>query len=426
MEAKDDQIWYLLQKIEACTKRPFYYVQKTRLRNIFLFWWQYTDYRKKKALQNKNIETKANKYLCKKLFNEWWEESQHSKSLSILCNKADRKRCTSVSLKILREWKNHVGIRAIQQHKWNRATQFEHAISQRMALYSFRYQASIQYIKRSIVSKAQKRIMAGSLQHWKKKTQQRQQWSTVITYVETVRERKRVSNAFCIWLAILQGNTMKTMLHCNIFALHEMGQLRLDNTRLAKIVDQGVWGEHQIDLLNKAACLLEDEKEALEQVMKQFPWTRDHRIAQKERLGRKKVKHQNSKEMWESAVLAEPDSDDVFNRLSQPKRLQNRPCKREPSINTNKDGRKMVDTQCFSQAQHQAYGILEPMNAENAALKDAHKKKFTANECSLNPYIGLAISSQGPEASFFKVLRLVVENFEGMGFLTKSLLNDSS
>eukprot|EP00890_Picochlorum_soloecismus_P005756 jgi/Picsp_1/6181/NSC_03535-R1_predicted protein [Micromonas sp. RCC299] len=425
LEAKDDQIWYLLQKIEACTKRPFYYFKKTRFRNIFLFWWEYTDYRKNKALQIKSIETKGSKSLCRKVFTEWWVALQYSKSSLMLCNKADKKRCTKLSMKVLGFWKRHVGTRTVEQHKWNRAVQFEHATRQRLALYSFQYQASIASIEIFLFAQTRKRALLESLQHWQRKTQEKKQWSQVISYVDKIGEKKTVLHAFYIWLAILQGNTLKTMLHCNIFALHEMEQLRLDNTRLAKIVDQGVWGEHQIDLLNKAACLLEDEKEALEQVMKQFPWTRDHRIAQKDRIGRKKLQHQISKETTESAMPPETYSDDVFHRLSQPKRLQERSSRREASVPSN-NGRKVADALCSSEDRHQGYDILEPMNAENAALDDVNNKKFTAHECSLNPYIGLAISSQGSETSFFKILRHVIENFEGMGFLTKKLLNDSS
>ena len=425
LEAKDDQILYLLQKIEACTKKPFYYMKKTRIRNMFVFWWQYIEYRKNKVLQIKSIETRGNKSLCRKVLTEWWVALQLAKSESILYIKAERKRTTGLSTKVLRLWKGHVGTRAAQQIQWNRAIHFEHATKQRLAFYSFQYRAFIQSIESTIAAQTQKRALFDSLQHWKKKTLQKRQWSQVISHVHTISQRKRMSNAFYIWLGILQGSTLKTMLHCNIFALHEMEQLRLDNTRLAKIVDQGVWGEHQIDLLNKAACLLEDEKEALEQVMKQFPWTRDHRIAQKDRIERNKLKHQTPRGTVESAVPPEPDCDNVFHRLSQPKQLLERSCRKEAlmKMGKNTNSRKTEDTHYPSEEQHQATSNLEYQNAE---LSIVSGKKVMAHECSLHPYIGLAVSCQGPETSFFKVLRRVVGKFEAMGFLTRKILNDTS
>jgi len=54
--------------------------------------------------------------------------------------------------------------------------------------------------------------------------------------------------------------------------------LKRDNVRLAKIVDHGAWGDHQLSLIQSAVDLLADEKRALAKVIEQFPWVRDRRI----------------------------------------------------------------------------------------------------------------------------------------------------
>jgi hypothetical protein len=126
----------------------------------------------------------------------------------------------------------------------------------------------------------------------------------------------------------------------------------------------------------------------------------------------------------ESGMPPEPDCDNVFHRLSQPKQLQERSWRRETSIKMgkNRDPQKTEDALRPSEDQNQGHCALEPATE----LNNVSMKKITVHKCSLNPYIGLAVSSQGPETSFFKVLRHVIENFEGMGFLTRKVLNDNS
>lgn len=114
----------------------------------------------------------------------------------------------------------------------------------------------------------------------------------------------------------MDGIMYKTLLKCNVIALNKLEDVLTDNKRLAKIVDYGTWGDHQLDLLTSAARLLREERDALVAVMKQFPWTKDPRIAR--RYGCAKTASEQRTSTWghglgSNASCSQPDN--VFMRL---------------------------------------------------------------------------------------------------------------
>ena len=73
---------------------------------------------------------------------------------------------------------------------------------------------------------------------------------------------------------------MSRLLRQCIFSIHMIQSLYVDNRRLASIVDSGRWGEEQIELLHAAADMLREEKQNLQNILNQFPWSRDRRLCQ--------------------------------------------------------------------------------------------------------------------------------------------------
>ena len=277
--AKDEQICYLLTKMEHASLKMVHYCLKQRKRRLFRFWRVYNGYRKRKQL----LEEKARDFFVVKRQSQvyrLWRRFVFEKSLKYIREMQVEKRCSMHMLsRCVQGWRDATAHQqTIEQHVESKVRE---ALRKNFVL-SFQlwsYESWISRTERRIGEQHVRTISQYVVSLWRHHALESKRLQCMEEIVVNQMSRYVLDGVYFAWKTYCRDQLELRLLKQNIFAMEMIKQLHEDNTRLAKIVDSGVWGDEQINLLHAAAHVLREEKNNLQKVLNQFPWSKDRRLA---------------------------------------------------------------------------------------------------------------------------------------------------
>jgi hypothetical protein len=277
--AKDEQICYLLNKMEHAALKMVHYCLKQRKRRLFRFWRVYNGYRKRKHL----VEEKARDFFVVKRRSQvfrLWRRLTFEKSLECMREVQLEKRWSMQMLsRCLQGWRDATAhAQVIEKHVESKVRED----LQKNIVLSFQiwsYESWISRAEKKIHEQHVRTISQYVVSLWRHHTQESKRLQRMEEHVVNQRSRYILDSVYFSWKSYCRDQLELRLLKQNIFAMEMIKQLHEDNTRLAKIVDSGAWGDEQINLLHAAAHVLREEKNNLQKVLNQFPWSKDRRLA---------------------------------------------------------------------------------------------------------------------------------------------------
>ncbi|KAI8109804.1 hypothetical protein M9434_001083 [Picochlorum sp. BPE23] len=307
VQLKDDQICFLMHKLDGAASRPIVYCKRQRLRRIFHHWTVYCVTKRCSRQQGIKAEAFHSRKSLARLFSIW----RHVSAESILELTQERRssfKWQSITLsKSLKAFRQSLQRPQIASYQYEMSACMRRHRLAYLSVCALIYSSKLSRSERHIKCKKDHNRRQSAFSVWRNVTQDSVHWARLNKEASKTYSDRVLAKAFYGWCGLVDGSNFMTLLEQNVFAIHAIEQLYSDNVRLAKIVDGGAWGDHQIELIQSATNVLREEKETLKKILNQFPWSRDRRLLRKTEQ-RKQISHEKRSS----------PCPDVFLRLSQP------------------------------------------------------------------------------------------------------------
>lgn len=276
--AKDEQIVYLLDKLEDSMFRIVAYCRTQNKRRLLKFWRSYIVYMRRKNA----IEAKADAFFALKTKSKVWRRWRAMAIEARWCRqieaRARHRHQISLKWSCLQSWRDQ---RCLALDRMFQAVQMNSARTEGFlvqVIAVWKHFHKVGSMERRIQRRNQKEMICSFFEYWKWEVSYRKNLCRVEKKASAKNSVHILARMFRGWHATMERGIICRLLQQCIFSIHMIQNLFVDNTRLASIVDTGRWGEEQIELLHAAASMLREEKVCLQNVLNQFPWSKDRRL----------------------------------------------------------------------------------------------------------------------------------------------------
>lgn len=405
VQLKDDQICFLMHKLEGAASRPIVYCKRQRHRRILNCWILYCI--SKRCSRQQGI--KAALFYSRKSLDRVFQTWRHVSAENIL--EMTQERRSSNKWKSIILSKSMWAFRDSLQRPQIAAYQYEMAACMRrhrlayLSFCSLIYASKLSGSERHLRIKKYHNMKQSAFRAWRNGTKDSVLWARLGKEASKRYSNRVLVKAFYGWCGRVDGENFMTLLEQNIFAIHAIEQLYSDNVRLAKIVDGGAWGDHQIELIHSATSVLREEQETLRKILNQFPWSRDRRLLRKA-------------EQRERASHGKRSSQcpDVFLRLSQPLNSSGRRIANDDDEHI--EGKIAMNPERFQyRAMHCAESTKDTLLSQKMAPASFLESMDRASERSV-PKTVISLDTM----DIMNTLRHVKNKFKSMGYISTSSL----
>lgn len=278
--AKDEQIIHLLDKLEDSMSRFVMYCRKQKRRRLLRFWRGYVAFKRHEY----DIEAKSDVFFALKLksrvFRQWRVMTMEAALYRDMESNAQRRYQAALTIQCFRMWHEECQMSRVRNQEATRMESLRKRTFLRCFLAFWKHAHRIASLGRTTTQGIEQGLKRTAFEFWKTKTSQKKRWRDLQGKITTQRNARLCAHAYKEWHVSMEKSVMSRLLQQCVFSVHMIQNLFVDNTRLASIVDSGRWGEEQIQILHATADMLREEKLNLQQVLNQFPWSKDRRLFQ--------------------------------------------------------------------------------------------------------------------------------------------------
>ena len=410
VQLKDDQICFLMQKLEGAVSRPLVYCKRQRLRRIMEHWFVYSIMKRCKRQQCVKADTLYSRKSTCRLFQMWRHVSAENVYHATQERRSSNKFKSIVLSKCIQAFRNALQWPQIAAYQYEVAACMRRRQLACLSFCALIYRTKLRQSERHLKSTIDTSIVQRAFKEWRKGTHDSIHWARMDKEASKKYSKQVLANAFYGWCGRVDGDNFMTLLEQNIFAIHTIEQLHSDNVRLAKIVDGGAWGDHQIELIHSATNALREEKESLKKILNQFPWSRDRRMLRKT--------EQRERSCQERCSSQCPD---VFLRLSQPiSNSARRTCSgneyhTEETKSPTPERLQCKPTHCNESTTDKSIGFRMGLHASGTSLE--HMNGSSLEHSAPKTVIPMNTTS------IIHTVQHVKDKFKSMGYMSSSKLS---
>lgn len=394
--AKDEQIVHLLDKLEESVGRMVTYCRKQSKRRLFRFWRGYSGWKKHEY----TIEAKADIFSALKVKSRVYRRWRVMAMQGAWCRDVELhlqiQYQTSLQLRYFKTWYEEVQLSHQKNQEASRMESSRKKGSLVLFLAVWKHAQRLGSIERQVTQEVDQSVKGAAFGFWKDRTDKRKKCAEVKAKITEQRNDALLARVCRAWHSRMEKDAMSRLLRQCVFSIHMIQNLYVDNTRLASIVDSGKWGEEQIELLHAAADLLREEKQTLQNVLNQFPWSKDRRLYQ----SRNVQPRRNSTKKIDEAPCPE-----VFLRLSgkmPPKPISN--------------NRECMTNQTPQSGEHWGNGDIPP----KVVFEKLAMVSGMVHNAGGSIVTSITTENLAKADDMYKLMKIVNTSFETMGFSPSS------
>ena len=250
------------------------------MKQVLQAWVSYHEKRNRKAMAVQRANVHAARALVIRAFATWTAAASERREEAVIERRADvlyrnRKRRFIVSV-----WRSLVGRRALKGALIKGAEETRARWVLRNALGSWAYLARFYSTKKAAVQRNKKVKIISVFLAWQERIWVKKKQAAQIQKFRAQHALSARQWAFFSWLAYADGRHARREHDVHAQSNVEVERLRQENERLARVVDSGDWGRDRVSELTQAGHVLQQERDALLQLVESLPGNRT-------RLGRR-------------------------------------------------------------------------------------------------------------------------------------------
>lgn len=278
--AKDEQIVHLLDKLEESMSRMVMYCRKQKKRRLLRFWRGYVGFKRHRYA----IEVKSDVFFALKVksrvYRRWRMMAMQGAWYRDIESHAQDQFHMTLRLQCFRMWYAELQVSHAKNLTASKMECSKKNDFLLLFLAAWKHAQRLESVGRIVKQKVELVVKQSVFVFWMQRTKKRKKCQELEVKIDEEKNTALLAQVYRVWHSSMERDMLSRLLRQCIFSIHMIQSLYVDNTRLASIVDSGRWGEEQIELLHAAASMLREEKQNLQHILNQFPWSRDRRICQ--------------------------------------------------------------------------------------------------------------------------------------------------
>jgi len=394
--AKDEQIVHLLDKLEESVGRMVMYCRKQKKRRLLRFWRGYVGFKRHQYA----IEAKADAFSSLKVkshvYRRWRMMATQGAWYRDMESHAQDQYHTALRFQCFRMWYGEIQLTHTKNLEASRMECSKKKDFLLLFLAAWKHAQRVESVGRRVKQKVDLSVKQSVFGFWNQRTKRRKKCYELEVKIDEEKNSAVLARAYRVWHSSMEKSVMSRLLRQCIFSIHMIQSLYVDNRRLASIVDSGRWGEEQIELLHAAADMLREEKQNLQSILNQFPWSRDRRLCQPRSVQSRKNSTKN---------VDDTSCPEVFLRLSG-----KLPPKTIPKEEEQIDKRTSIELSGDADAPSKA--VFERLSMLSGILQNSSSGSIVTSVTTEH------LSKVG---DMFKLIKTVNASFETIGFSPSSV-----
>jgi hypothetical protein len=263
--AKDDQIMFLLSKVEESQHRGVAYCQRQRRKRIFGFWRLYLQHRKDRNMARTNAVAVFHARLQMRSFQRWRKAADRVMFLRKVQDDVDCRHARLILAQYYTSWRRRVTEirRTLQLH--NNKVLY-------LAFCAWRYGVNLIGAEAKAKSATSLRLTGTVLSvfsGWLQALRRSQEMNSVEATIMKKDRLSKMGRAFAGWHGTMHLSVRRRLLEQSIFSIHTIDRLVADNKHLAVLVEGSLSAADQAMQLREASEILRQEKETLQALLSQ-------------------------------------------------------------------------------------------------------------------------------------------------------------
>jgi hypothetical protein len=379
--AKDEQIVFLLSKLEEAQSRGIGYCRRQRLRRILGVWISYAQYRKERREDQERASAFADARRRSRVFSAWKRVAEGA----VVARQRERDAVdhheAALVAGCLASWKRRAADAAERSREWKKKTLI-------LTLCAWRYAAGLRRGEEEAVRRAKARagrLLSSACVGWRRESLRSRRLQEMEDGIASRASASLLFRTFAVWHAHMHDSVRRRLLEQGIFSIETIRGLVDDNKRLTSLINTSLSVTEQVAHLREAS---EAQQRLLTAVLDRL--SLDRRMGRLQPNERRGISHPR----------VPRDCPDVFLRLAYGKNNETR---REREAGGTDKG-TVASGEGGVRSPHATKAILAVSNNKNAS-SEKHLGSLVTSVVSVH------------EADFFAVLRRVDQAFDELGWV---------